>query len=773
MRKTKHKAKLELAEDSVSKDKKTKIVLPKNGNGNQEVVVAVISRLDYGADGSRVGLLLKVKEIVEQKRVVILVIAGGVVSKRACNHTARRIRDGEKKINDQLKAKLTQLKVEYQALLGAKVDGKNGKKIRGVIEDKKREIENLKEAIKSSKPRTIGQILISMVEEIAQQIHKDLPAIYRPDGVRMKIYIITSMAYDGDIGRNVAKRLIELRKEENDIRLESSRHPENTTFKIPLKGTSRTFAVAVPNKAVWRSDYYSTGPDRLLADEMKRTTKLPCDLYAVGCGASSLNRSKGEMPFQRITVPALHKLEGDVVTSENMVGLSIIRFPPDIGTCPVETTSMKDLIANENSFVEVPDGASKIQAAIVDNIKSNSPPEASIGMLEEDLGIVRDKIEEAVQGLLKLRPAVIKYDDESQKYYLDPEYLKRQVRYSWPKKTPVSDVLAVFACLHTGSIHTAYSFFINELPDLLFKNGVSYLLDVGDTIQGLKHDLQLQGEIISGMNYTVQEKTAGIMVGTVILKVLHLRLGEYLSRMGKDTIRKIGPTEVREMLLKFVMTFLVWIGNHDAWVKSQGFDPLETFLTTLKRTLSHGIEKILKDFSLPFISLEETVDQKVVLLKNKRVKGKNGDGRGNDLSYYKMSSGLVIGGKHYYAGRTATSSTWAQRALRQLKEANLCFVANFHVDEVVGEWSAEKGLRVSMQVPTLMSMSEFEDNKGKRTDFGVGLLRVESVDGRVISSETTFLGENPGSSFDNMDLIIGFLNMFDVSRWVDLEKILK
>ncbi len=746
-------------DESVSSDKKTKIVLSKNGNGNrnQDVIVAVISRLDYGADGSRPGLLLKVKEKVEAKQAVILVVAGGVVSKRACKNTARRIHGEEKKIHDQLKAKLSKLEVECRAAVDAAKGKKTGSLVQGA-EEKKRELDNLKELIKSSRPRTIGKILISMTEELAQQISKDLPQFFRPDGARMKIYIVTSMAYDGDIGRDVVKRLLELRKKDDDIRYEASRHPENTTFKIPLKGTNRTFAVAVPNKAVWRSDYYSTGPDRLLADEMKRTTKPPCDLYAVGCGASSLNRSSGEMPYQRITVPALHKLEGDVVTSENMVGIRIIRLPQGNSTCPIETISIKDLIANERKFVEAPDVASKIQVAIVENIKSNSPPEASIGMLEDDLGTPRDEIEKAMQGLLKLKPIVVQYDDESQKYFLSPEYLKKEVRYAWPKEAWKKEVLAAFACLHSGSIHTAYNFFINELPDLLLKNEVTHLLDIGDSIQGLKHDLQNQGEIVSGMNYTVMEKVAGIMIATGILKVLNARLKEALLKIGRESV-KITPSKVEEMLRELTITFLIWIGNHDDWIRSMGFDPLDTLLTTLKKTLSAGIENALKEFGLPFISLEKILEEKVVLVKNN--------------TYYKMPSGLVVGGKHYYAGRTATSSTWPQRALRQMKEANLCFIANFHVDEIVEEWSPDKGLRVCVEVPTLMSMSAFEDNKGKKTDFAVGLVKVESAAGRIISSETTFLGQNPHTSFDNMSLIRAFLDQFGVGKWVDLEKILK
>ncbi len=734
-----------------------------NGNGSGIDIVALTSNWDYGSDGSRVGLLHLMKEAIEAHKADFLVLVGGMVSKRACNNAARRIHEFDKKIQDKLKVELLDLVREYHTIKGnlggRKKSAKTIKSLMRALSHKKNQIEDKKAAIKVAKPRTNGEILVKMTEEIAQQINKDLPPLLRPDGVRMKIHVVTSPAYDGGIGREVVKRLIVLRGEENDIRYESSRYQENTTFKIPLKKSGRTFAVVVPTKAVWRSAFYSTNADRLLEDEIKRTTKPPCDVYAVGCGASSINRGRGEMPFQRITVPALNKLE-DPRTSENMVGVRMVYFTPGLENCAMKTVSFKDLVSNEIQFIVAPEGASKFQIAIIDEIKNSTPSEASLGMLEDNLGIPRSKIEKALKEILKLSPCILDYDDESQKYFLSQDFLKREIRYSWPTETMVQDVLAGFACMHTGSIHTAYDFIINEFPKLLFQHKVTHLLSIGDHVQGLKHDLQLQGEIVSGMNNTTQEKAAGSMIATVMLKVFSLRFNEAFEKLNESDRSKLVSADVEKMVRDFMQDFLFWKGNHDEWSLSLGYDALDIMERTIWENLYRGISGILKKFNLPRISgLAEIIDNKIHLIENN--------------TYFTLPSGLLIGGRHYYAGRTKTSSQWPQRALHHMKKANLCWVANFHVEEMVEEWSADKGLRVAMEVPTLMCTSKFEGTKGKVTDFGFGLMKVWSVNGRVLSSETNFLGINPHTAFNNSELIRNMLSGVGIGEWVDLEKVIK
>lgn len=721
--------------------------------------VALTSRWDYGADGSRLGLLKKMKEVVEAKGAEFLVLVGGLVSKRGCLNSARRIQDAEKKLQTKLKLELEKLFAELSVLEDDpdKVDKK-------VLAQKRLEIADKKIEIKNAKPRTIGQILDGMVEGLAEQIYGDIKSLSLtcPDGSRMKIYLVTSKAFDGDVGRKVAKRLVELQGNDTVIRYLSSRYEEDTTFKIPLKKSGRTFAVVVPTKAVWRSAYYSTNADRLLEDEVKRTTRPLCDLYAVGCGASSLNRGRGEKPFQRITIPALHKLE-DVVTSENMVGVRIVRFTPDKENCPVTTVSMKDLISDEANFIVIPEKLTKLEKAIIERIKRQESTVGMLedGLLEDGLSVSRENLEKALTRLLALNPRIIEYDDESQKYYLSQGWLQRQVEYAFPDKPLVKEVLAGCACMHAGSINTAYHFIVNILPKLLYEHEVTTFVGVGDLIQGLKHELALQGEIIPGMDdNSTQEKVAGVLISTVMLRVLSMRM----ERMFTATVDKkldfsssdVGNVE--KFIRASLVDFPFWIGNHDAWSLSAGYKPLDTMESTMRETLAIGISSLLQKFGLPFIPLEGILEDKVRRMKNG--------------TYYKLPSGLLVAGKHYYAGRTATSSTWCQRALGQFK-SQIVLVANFHVEETVEEWSARFGLRVCTQIPTLMTTSAFESNKGKVTDFGIGLVEVCSVDGRIISSETNFLGVNPETSFDRSRIARSFLREFGVGEWVNLEKAIR
>lgn len=725
-------------------------------NGTGIDVVALTSRWDYGSDGSRLGLLKKMKEAIEAEGAEFLVLVGGLVSKRGCLNSARRIQDAEKKLQAKLKLELEKLLSELEELeeTGDKVDKK-------ALARKRLEIADKKVEIKSAKPRTIGQILDRMIEGLADQIYGDFNSLSLtcPDGSRMKVYLVTSKAFDGDIGRKVAKRLVELQGTGNTIRYISSRYEEDTTFKIPLKKCGRTFAAVVPTKAVWRSAYYSTNADRLLEDEVKRTTKPLCDVYAVGCGASSLNRGRGEKPLQRITVPALHKLE-DVVTSENMVGVRVVRFIPGEGNCSVKTISMKDLIADEANFVSVPAKMSKLEQAVIAKVKRQ---ESTIGMLEDSLledghAVSRENLERALSRILALSPRIVEYDDDSQKYYLSQGWLQREVEYAFPDRPLLKEVLAGCACVHAGSINTAYHFIVNVLPKLLYEHEVTTFVGVGDLIQGLKHELALQGEIIPGMDSnTMQEKVVGILLSTVMLRVFAMRLEKMFASIG-DKRPNCATDDVERFVRAFLVDFPFWIGNHDAWSLSVGYRPLDTMESTIRETLSLGISGLLQKFNLPFIPLEGIIDDKVRRMKNK--------------TYYRLPSGILVTGKHYYAGRTATSSTWCQRALGQF-QSQIIWVANFHVEETVEEWSAKFGLRVCTQVPTLMSTSAFEENKGKVTDFGIGLIKVYSVDGRIISSETNFLGVNPGTSLDNGCIVRSFLRELGVGEWVNLDKAIR
>lgn len=715
-------------------------------------VAALTSRWDYGSEGSRVGLLQQLKERIEEAKADFLVLVGGIVSRRAVYQTVRKIREKQIKKHKKLKEELDKLNQEIALLKRDLTQDNDNKALLAKLEKKRGEVGTKAEQVERAKPRSLKELLKIQEDVLARQINSDLPKLQRSDGKRMRIYIVTSQAYDGEIGRNVVKKLLELRRSEDDIRYLSNPKPETTTFNIPLQKSGKSFKVVVPNKAQWRSKYYSTAPDRLLEDEVKRTSQELADVYAVGCFASSLNRPDGEIPYQRITVPALHKLE-DVITAENMVGIRIVRFVPNERVSQVLTVDFKDLVSQERRFVNPPAKCSKVQLQIIEEIKKKGA--RSLGLLEDALGVARSKLEKALSGLLGRKVnAGMYYDDESRNYDFSPEWFQRMVRYVWPKDDWQKEVLAGYGCIHGGSVHTAYKFIVRELPIMLHKHGVNYLLAVGDLIEGLKHNLAIRGEVYAGMNNTSQEKLIAFMTAEVILKVFDLNLAQAFQ--GKD-VKKLNADELSKTVNGALMTFLYWVGNHDAWAEDLGYDPLDTFESNLRELLLDGAEKVLGKHGIANFPVRELVEKKIV----KMHKGKP----------YTLPSGLKVDGAHYFAGRTQTSSTWCQRALNQLCKAQLLWIANFHVAEIVEEWDAELGLRVAMQLPTLKSKSSFEENKGKITDFGVGLLKVWSRKGRVMVSETSFLGTNPNESLSNKDIVRALLKDIGVGQYVDLNKI--
>ncbi len=713
---------------------------------------ALISRLDFGADGSRVGLLVQLKDRLEEAKADFLVIVGGLVSERGVRQAAKLNRREQAKTFLKAKGELAALQQQLKEAKDAqRRDAKNAELTQKVAQLMS-QVETKMEELEGLKPKSIQDLVNQSIEALAQEINETFPKLYRSDGSRMKTYIVTSSAYDGDVGCSVVKRLLELRKNENDIRYLNSVHPEDTTFRIPLQKSGKTFAVVVPNKAVWHSKYYSAAPDRYLEDEMKRTSQKLCDVYAFGCCASSLNRPDGEIPFQRITVPAYSKLDG-VRTSENMIGIRIVRFVPNERANPVTTIDLKDLVSNERQFVTPPANCTRHQVAIIEWIKKKG--NSSVGLLEDNLGIARASIERALEDLVKRKQAKagLCYDEESQRYDFCPAWFKKVVRYLWPKDNWQKDVLAGFGCLHGGSVHTAYKFVVKELPNLLVQHDVKYLLAVGDLIEGLKHNLAIRGEVFGGLNNTAQEKVTACMTAEVMLETLNQRLDKELK--DKDA-KKLSLQDTETLLIEHMVTFLYWVGNHDAWSEDLGYDPLDTFESTLREQLSNGLEKVLAMKGLPLISLKSLIDKKVVKMEKSKP--------------YTLPSGLKVDGAHYFAGRTQTSSTWLQRALAQLKKAQLIWIANFHVAEIVEEWSAEHGLRVAMQLPTLKSKSAFEENKGKTTDFGVGLVKAWSHKGRIMVSETSFLGTNPNESLDRRIIVKSLLEHAGVGKWVDLTK---
>lgn len=692
-------------------------------------IVGWISRIDIGGDGYRKGLLLLAEERFREENVDCVYINGGLVSKRGVAKRIRKIQELEKAASDEVREELFGLMSKKAELISKLKDDKKNpdkKKLQDDADKLEQKIEEARERLSELKPRKLAVIQNEMVEQLAVELAEDLPRFQKKDGKKVKIYIVTSPAYDGNVGHLVALRLVELRRKERDVL-----YFGQTRAFVQLKKCGKGIVLLTPEKDVWRSRFYSAYPDRLVEDDLKRGSKIPPDMYIVGCFGSSLNRGKGSNKFQRISLPVLHKLE-DTTTGENMIGVRVVRYSHDNGN-EVRTFDFKHMTTNERSMITLPSNCSKVQAMIIEDLKINGA--RHIGQWEDELGIPRDVLEKELKALLgrKNVKASILYDEKSAQYSFNPQWLQKMLKFSWPESGPgwALNTIVGFSCAHAGSVHTAEDFIVNELADIIVQENADVLFSAGDNIEGLKHELDRRKEVIPGFNYTKMEKLASYMFSTTMLRSFEKRLDNALK--DKD-VKKISSAEVEELISKLLVTFIYICGNHDEWELDIGLDPLALFDALMRKLVSEGVDEIIRKKGLPVLSLHSInslVDKKVLAFTEDDV--------------YKFPSGISIGAIHYHAGRTATNSTWPERALRQFR-VHQKIVGNFHVEEQVEEFDSELGLRAADMLPTLKCKSDFESKKGKIVDFGVGVRKLWSYKGKVLIAESGLRGKNPNKS---------------------------
>lgn len=691
--------------------------------------VGYMSRIDIGSDGYRKGLLLQAEDRFRDENVDCVFLVGGLVSKWGVADQIRKIQEEEKIKYGAVCLELAGLASTKIGLTSQIKDSKNEvakKKLEERLKELVDKIDEVKKRLQELKPRTAVAITEEIVEQLAVELNEDLPHFKKTNGEKVKLYIITSPAYDGQVGHRVALRLVELRLNERDVL-----YFGQTRAFVPLKKSGKGIVLLTPEKAVWHSTAYSAYPDRLVADDLKRGSKTPPEMYVVGCFGSSLNRSKGSKKFQRISLPVLHKLE-NTTTGENMVGIRVVRYHHK-GINEVRTFDFKHMTTDERSMITLPPNCTKVQARIIEDLKIHGT--RSIGQMEDELEIPRDTLEKALKNLLSRKnvKASILFNENSAQYSFNPKWLQKNLRFVWPENGNrwAKNTVVGFSCAHAGSVHTAEKFIIEELPDIIVEEDADVLFSAGDNIEGLKHDLDRRKEVIPGFNYTKMEKLAAAMFSTAMLKSFDKRLGMALK--DKDP-KKVSQAEVSELVSKLLVTFIYICGNHDEWELDIGLDPLALFDVWMRKLVRDGLDKILMEKGLPSMYsqvLNDLVDKKIIAF--------------TDNDTYTFPSGISLGGIHYHAGRTATNSVWPERALAQFRVHHE-IVGNFHVEEHVEEFDPEFGLRASDMLPTLKCKSDFESKKGKIVDFGVGVRKSWSYNGKILITESGLRGTNPNHS---------------------------
>ena len=80
-------------------------------------------------------------------------------------------------------------------------------------------------------------------------------------------------------------------------------------------------------------------------------------------------------------------------------------------------------------------------------------------------------------------------------------------------------------------------------------------------------------------------------------------------------------------------------------------------------------------------------------------------------------------------------------------------LANFHVATSMERWDPEVGQRVGMQFGTIVRETQFEENKGKKVDIGVGYLRIFSKNQKIMMSEEFFVIPAPSEGLRNDEIL--------------------
>ena len=653
--------------------------------------VGLMSRLDYGGGDYRVGLWQLAAETFRKEQVNYVVLLGGLVDFKS------------------LDAKL-------KALL---------------------------KAAKKDQKETVRQ---AFLRKVAEFLRDNLPVL---EGV--KIYIITSPAYDGWIGEEVARTLSDMRSDVLLYRQGGDR--------LELKQLGKILGVYAPKKGTWmRGDYYDTPILRVLKDESRRSTRGIGDVNAVGCFGSAIFHPGASSDVKKpyASVPALCKIGESKTGVDNQVGVMVLDF---ITANPKEVTikvhSFKDLLSDEWLFVEPPENISKTQKDLIDVLRKRGP--LTVGSLQDATGLDRKVIAEVLAELAKqpasnVWPGVVQ-DNDDKRYYLNLSWFCDQMRYKLPKEEKL-DSFAAFGCMHGGCKHSDMLYMHDILPELAIQNGVDTLVGVGDFIEGLKHDLMILGEISTGskhvLNYSKQEKLSAFLIGTAMFKVFKRRFEALLKENGKT---KLGQKRLVEFINKSMMKFVYIAGNHCGWVAPLGFDPLGTFRSELRAFLLYQVARYLEDYDLCVRDLNAILQAKIIELEQNEP--------------YQVNSGLSIALLHPSMSRTKTTSIRPQEMLAKAEEARstMVFGANFHVGELVHHWNFEHGQRVCLQLGTLKVKSGFEETKMKTVDFGVGFLKVWSSGMRVQRTETTFYCTPTGNLEEGNRKVLK-----EYDRWLEVNK---
>ena len=671
---------------------------------NTSVRIGFMSRIDFGSDGFRQGLLELAAETFKAEDCHFVVLAGGLVSGRAVAEKLKRIKKELSVIRRRLKA------------IKAEAEEGDGKTVARLLKEEKK-LEDRQKALNADAADLTPE---SMADALAER----LPKFTNGKGKPIKLYIVPSSPYDKADGERTAQLLAE-KRDRNELRL-----LKTDGDRLPLwedQPHERILEVLTPDKRVWlRGKYYSTVVQGRIDDKRRQTSSGEiADVQAVGGVGVSILKPEGQWPIGFMGLPALHRLE-EMTSAENQVGVTVMEVEVGRRNVTMRSHSFKDYIHRERSFIGKPAKMKPDQETCIDVLRNLG--RCTTGRLVEKTKLERGAVIKALRPLMSgpehkrysTWPGV-SYDEPSDRWDFDLEWVKLNLRYRAPEGDRKTDNVVCICCMHAASLDTDYKHFLEGVPKVMLERGATMLISAGDHVEGTAHDLLMKGEIVLGIDNTKQEKLAAYMIAYVLCKVFKARFDAAAKAAGS---KAFTAAETAELVRKTLPRFRYVPGNHCAWIHRSGVEPLVTMIHEIVRNLTRWVGKHLAARGHRVDDLMSIVEGHIETV---------GDGR------FALDSGLKMGMTHPHMGGAETISSSMQKALMMYRDCQVVIIGNFHTGVVVEEWDQALGQRVGIQVGTMKHSSPFESSKLKSgLDQGFVWAKIDSIGGRVVRSETTF-----------------------------------
>lgn len=574
------------------------------------------------------------------------------------------------------------------------------------------------------------------IEEIAYGLHDFLPVI---KDVNYHIQIAEKV-FDKPLGTKILERLKGIRKVlgHDDIRL-----IYDTEAQVPVRmaGVENIRSV-VPYRTPWFYKIITGLMQRLIDSFVSRTYSPRPSLVLAACTGVG-----AYLPFYQgvpsVSVPTFHKI-GEQLSSENMVGCVTISLCVESGLLKVRpiTYDFRTVIFNERKLL-IKDEYSAAEKAALEALK---PSSASLRVItfriNEQLSVKKQmsdaKVKEALENLKKKK--LIVFNEKSNRYEVNED----TVGYA---KISLDDFLkggrlirhVVEACRHIGCLKTLYHTADEDLPKMLVD--ADAFIDAGDSIQGIAHDYEYNGENLPIVNgFDKQQVLAANLFKKNLVDTFSLRAKRLSESKSKQN--------VADFINKCLISFRFITGNHPAWAtRTRNSLVLGHFEDLLKHLIFVDILRICREYGYTNVDSDEVL--KIINEKIVRV-GEDGIAE---------IDGIRVGVKHPHKSRTLTKSQRVQEVInfiygsfyafmenveKKHPDVSLAYVGNFHEAAAVHVSKFGRTL-LGVMVGAYLKDTQFEVNKDKVVDIGPAKVEAYlSPDGQILYSQIEFINNiNP------------------------------